>query len=93
MSVNAISGQTLNIRNFVDKAEHASAQARLRLSTGLRINDASDDAAGLSISSRMKVQISGNVMALRNPHDLISLTQTAASAANGNTDGMLDLIG
>ena len=51
--------------------------AMQRLSTGTRINSAADDAAGLSISSRMDSQIRGLNMAIKNANDAMSLTQTA----------------
>ena len=47
-----------------------------RLSTGLRINSASDDAAGLAISSRMEAEVSGLNMATRNANDAISMVET-----------------
>jgi len=51
-----------------------------RLSTGLRINNAKDDAAGLSITNRMTSQIRGYAVAIRNSNDGISMTQTAEGA-------------
>ncbi len=51
-----------------------------RLSTGKRINSASDDAAGLSISSKMTSQVRGLQMAVKNANDAISVTQTAEGA-------------
>jgi len=51
-----------------------------RLSTGMRINSAKDDAAGLAISNRMTSQIRGYAMAIRNSNDGISMTQTAEGA-------------
>jgi flagellin len=51
-----------------------------RLSTGLRINSAGDDAAGLAISSRMTSYINGLDMAVRNANDAISMIQTADGA-------------
>jgi flagellin len=56
------------------------SQAMERLSTGQRINSASDDAAGLAISSRMTSQINGLNMAVRNTNDAISMVQTADGA-------------
>ena len=53
-----------------------------RLSSGLRINRAADDAAGLAISEKMRGQISGLRMAMRNAQDGISLMQTAEGAIN-----------
>ncbi|MET0388574.1 MAG: flagellin [Polyangiales bacterium] len=51
-----------------------------RLSSGLRINSAKDDAAGLAIASRMRAQVSGLRQAIRNANDAISLSQTAEGA-------------
>jgi|TARA_B100000767_G_scaffold210907_1_gene197966 flagellin len=66
--------------NALTRNERAMSQAMERLSTGQRINSASDDAAGLAISSRMTSQINGLNMAVRNANDAISLTQTADGA-------------
>jgi flagellin len=57
-----------------------SDQAIERLSTGLRINHASDDAAGTAIASKMEAQVRSLVVAIRNGHDAISMTQTAEGA-------------
>ena len=57
-----------------------------RLSSGLRINSAADDAAGLAISTRMDTQIRGLNVAIRNANDGISLTQTAEGAMQEVTD-------
>lgn len=51
-----------------------------RLSSGLRINSAKDDAAGLAISERMTTQVRGLTVAMRNANDGISLAQTAEGA-------------
>ena len=66
--------------NALTKNERAMSQAMERLSTGVRINSAGDDAAGLAISSRMTSQINGLNMAVRNANDAISLVQTADGA-------------
>ena len=66
--------------NALTKNERAMSQAMERLSTGQRINNASDDAAGLAIASRMTSQINGLNMAVRNANDAISLVQTADGA-------------
>jgi flagellin len=50
------------------------------LSSGLRINSAKDDAAGLAIASRMTAQVRGLNQAIRNANDAISLSQTAEGA-------------
>ncbi len=66
--------------NALTKNERAMTTSMERLSTGLRINSAKDDAAGLAISSRMSAQISGLNQAVRNANDGISLLQTAEGA-------------
>jgi flagellin len=66
--------------NALTKNERAMSQTMERLSTGQRINSASDDAAGLAISSRMTSQINGLNMAVRNANDAISMIQTADGA-------------
>jgi flagellin len=53
-----------------------------RLSSGLRINRAADDAAGLAISEKLRAQIGGLAQAQRNAHDAVSLVQTAEGALN-----------
>ena len=57
-----------------------SEQAVERLSSGLRINSASDDAAGSAIASKMESQVRSLSVAIRNSHDAISMTQTAEGA-------------
>jgi len=59
-----------------------------RLSTGLRINSAADDAAGLAITNRMTSQVRGYAVAIRNANDGISMAQTAEGAL-GNIGNML----
>ena len=59
-----------------------------RLSSGLRINSAKDDAAGLSISDRMSAQIRGLNQAARNANDAISLAQTAEGAISSMSDNL-----
>ena len=72
---------TANITaNALTKNERAMHQAMERLSTGQRINNAGDDAAGLAIGSRMTSQINGLNMAVRNANDAISMVQTADGA-------------
>ena len=66
--------------NALTKNKRAMSQAMERLSTGQRINSASDDAAGLAIASRMTSQVNGLNMAVRNANDAISLVQTADGA-------------
>lgn len=59
-----------------------------RLSSGLRINSAKDDAAGLAISDKMTSQIRGMTVAVRNANDGISMAQTAESGMGALTDTM-----
>ena len=66
--------------NALTRNERAMNQAMERLSTGQRINSASDDAAGLAIASRMTSQVNGLNMAVRNANDAISMVQTAEGA-------------
>ena len=61
-------------------------QALARLSSGLRINSARDDAAGLAISNRLTSQINGLNQAVRNANDGISLAQTAEGALQESTN-------
>jgi len=69
--------------NNVDRALQTSMQ---RLSTGLRINNAKDDAAGLAISNRMTSDIRGFAVAIRNANDGLSMAQTADGALGQVTD-------
>ena len=55
-------------------------QAMQRLSSGLRINTAADDAAGSAIASKMEAQVRSLDVAIRNSYDAISMTQTAEGA-------------
>lgn len=67
--------------NALTKNERVLEQTMERLSTGKRINSASDDAAGLAIASKMTSQINGLNQAGRNANDAISMIQTADGAA------------
>jgi len=66
----------------------SQATAMERLSTGIRINNAKDDAAGLAISTRMTANIRGIAAAIRNANDGISLTQTAEGSLNAIGDNL-----
>ena len=68
---------SLNAQRNLNSSQGALATSLQRLSSGLRINSAKDDAAGLAISERMTSQIRGNDQAARNANDGISLAQTA----------------
>ncbi len=69
-------------------AQNSLSTAMERLSTGLRINSAKDDAAGLAISQRMTSDVRGLAVAMRNANDGMSLAQTAESAM-GEVTNML----
>jgi len=71
---------SLVAQNNLDKSSNNLAKSLERLSSGQRINSASDDAAGMAIASRMTAQIRGMDAAKRNTQDGISLTQTAEGA-------------
>lgn len=71
---------SLNAQNNLSKSQNDLQTSLQRLSSGLRINSAKDDAAGLAISDRMTSQIRGLNQAARNANDAISLAQTAEGA-------------
>ena len=71
---------SLNAQRNLNNSQSALATSLQRLSSGLRINSAKDDAAGLSIADRMTSQIRGLNQAARNANDGISLSQTAEGA-------------
>jgi flagellin len=71
---------SLNAQRNLSTSGGMLAQSLQRLSSGLRINSAKDDAAGLAISERFTTQIRGLNMAIRNANDGISLSQTAEGA-------------
>ena len=66
--------------NAILRNDRAMGTAMERLSTGLRINSAKDDAAGLAISTRMKAEVSGLEMAAKNANDAISMLEVAEGA-------------
>nr|WP_309568754.1 flagellin [Alteromonas gilva] len=78
----------LNAQRQLFNSSNAQSKALERLSSGFRINGASDDAAGLQISDRMTSQISGLNQAVRNANDGISLTQTAEGALEETTTNL-----
>jgi flagellin len=77
---------SLNAQRNLGKTQGSLSTAMERLSSGLRINSAKDDAAGLSISNRMTSQIRGLNQASRNANDGISLAQTAEGALSETTN-------
>ena len=71
---------SLNAQRNLNNSQSSLATSIQRLSSGLRINSAKDDAAGLGIATRMTTQIGGLTMAIRNANDGISVAQTAEGA-------------
>lgn len=78
--VNNISA--LNTNRVLSATDNAMGKTLEKLSSGLRINRAADDAAGLAISEKMRAQIRGMKQAIRNAQDGISMIQTAEGALN-----------
>ena len=78
--------QTLRIQRYWTATESALATTTERLSSGLRINSARDDAAGLAISMRLEAQIRGMNVAARNASEAISMAQTAESGVSAIGD-------
>ena len=77
---------SLNAQRNLGISQSTLAKSMQRLSSGLRINSAKDDAAGLAISDRMTSQIRGLNQAVRNANDGISLAQTAEGALQESTN-------
>src|SRR5258708_22988156 len=73
---------SLNAQNNLSGAQASLSQALQRLSSGLRINSAADDAAGLAISQQFTTQINGTNQAVHNANDAVSEAQTTAGALN-----------
>nr|WP_145547539.1 flagellin [Variovorax boronicumulans] len=77
INTNSIS---LNAQRNLSASQGSLATSMQRLSSGLRVNSAKDDAAGLAIAERMNTQVRGQTVAARNANDGISLGQTAEGA-------------
>ena len=77
---------SLNVQKNLNKASDALSTSMTRLSSGLKINSAKDDAAGLQIATRMTSQIRGQTMAIKNANDGISIAQTAEGAMQEQTN-------
>ena len=76
---------SLQVQNALSVNSQSMQTAMQRLSTGLRINSAKDDAAGLAITDRMTTQINGSNVAARNAQDGMSMAQTAEGAMGALT--------
>jgi len=79
---------SLNAQRNTAMTQSSLAVAMQRLSSGLRVNSAKDDAAGLSIAERMNAQVRGSQVAIRNANDGISLAQTAEGALSKVGDAL-----
>ena len=79
---------SLNAQRNLTTSQGSLATSMQRLSSGLRVNSAKDDAAGLAIADRMNAQIRGINVAIRNANDGISLAQTAEGALATVTDAL-----
>ncbi|MBF0603278.1 MAG: flagellin FliC [Nitrospirae bacterium] len=79
---------SINAQRNLLKSTNSLGKTFERLSSGLRINRAADDAAGLSISTRMTSQMRGTNQAIRNANDAISLVQVAEGALDETTNAL-----
>jgi len=79
---------SLNAQRNLNRSQSSMASAVQRLSSGLRVNSAKDDAAGLAIAERMNAQVRGMNVAVRNAQDGISLSQTAEGALGAIGDNL-----
>lgn len=79
---------SLNAQRVLNRSTKALGVSFQRLSSGMRINSAKDDAAGLAISTRMTAQIRGLNQAVRNANDGISLVQVAEGALDETTNAL-----
>jgi len=79
---------SLNTQKNLNKSQSALAQSIQRLSTGLRINSAKDDASGSAIANRIESTIRGQTVAVRNTNDAISYSQYAEGALNQIFDNL-----
>ena len=85
MSINT-NVMSLNAQRNATNNQSSMATTMQRLSSGLRVNTAKDDAAGLAIAERMNTQVRGMTVAVRNANDGISLSQVAESGISTLTD-------
>jgi len=76
----------LNTSRNLSGSQMAQSQAVQRLSSGLRVNSAKDDSAGLAIAERFNAQVKGMNVAIRNANDAVSLAQTAEGALSKVSD-------
>ncbi|MDN3546523.1 flagellin [Kinneretia asaccharophila] len=79
---------SLNAQRNTNSAQLSLSTSMQRLSSGLRVNSAKDDSAGLAIAERMQAQVRGMNVAMRNANDGISLAQTAEGALGKVSDSL-----
>ena len=79
---------SLNAQRNLSSSQSSLAMSMQRLSSGLRVNSAKDDAAGLAIAERMTTQVRGMNAAIRNANDGISMSQTAEGAMGKVADSL-----
>ncbi|MBP6901276.1 MAG: flagellin FliC [Burkholderiaceae bacterium] len=79
---------SLNAQRSLSTTQSALSTSMQRLSSGLRVNSAKDDAAGLAIAERMNAQVRGMSVAMRNANDGISMAQTAEGALGKVSEAM-----
>lgn len=79
---------SLNAQRNLSSTQSSLSTAMQRLSSGLRVNSAKDDAAGLAIAERMNAQVRGMNVAMRNANDGISMAQTAEGALSKVGDNL-----
>ena len=77
---------SLNTQRNLSSSQNELNKSVQRLSSGLRVNSAKDDAAGLAIAERMNAQVRGMNVAIRNANDAVSLSQTAEGALGKVSD-------
>ncbi|TDM09418.1 MAG: flagellin FliC [Ideonella sp. MAG2] len=87
MTINTNIG-SLNAQRNLNASQNSLATSMQRLSSGLRINSAKDDAAGLAIAERMSAQVRGMNVAVRNANDGVSMAQTAEGALSKVGDAL-----
>jgi flagellin len=79
---------SLNAQRNLSSTQSSLATTMQRLSSGLRVNSARDDSAGLAIAERMSAQVRGMNVGVRNANDAVSLAQTAEGALGRITDNL-----
>ena len=79
---------SLNAQRNLNQSQMSLSVSMQRLSSGLRVNSAKDDAAGLAIAERMNTQVRGMAVAMRNANDGISMSQVAEGALSKVGDAL-----